>query len=159
MGYSIMQTRDPATGEYADWDGRLRDRPDGTLGSVVIKSVVERLVRRTTGSLVALPANATTTVATYSVPVGSVFKVWGYALSPDSLDVDWFRLSVGGVAEPEIYTRTYAGGMVVDYVLVDNTAGAAPVVVDLVAHNASLTNVRRAGGYVLLEDITATFSG
>ncbi len=159
MGYSIQQIRDPDTGEYVDWDGRLKERPDGTLGSVHIKSVVERKVRRGKGSLVPLPVNDQAVVASYSVPVGAVFKVFGYAVSPDSLDVDWFRVEVNGAAEPETYTRTYGGGMITDFILVDNSGGASPVVVDLVAHNASLLTPHSAGGYVLLEDITDTWSG
>jgi hypothetical protein len=154
MGYAITQIWDPVAQSYVDWDGHILPGPDGTLGSVVIKKVLEEKVTRAKGLDVNLPGNSDTTVVTHSVPVGKAHKIFGYALSPDSTGVDKFTVKIDGVAESMVYTRTYQGGDVTDYILIDNTGGAAPVVVTLVAHNADLVTVHKASGHVLVEDVT-----
>src|SRR5690349_891333 len=57
MGYQIVQIKD-ANGNYVDWDGRLVALSDGTLGSIVVKRVLEDHVTRDKGLDVNLPANA-----------------------------------------------------------------------------------------------------
>jgi hypothetical protein len=153
MGYSIMQIKG-GDGSYQDWDGKLVALPDGTLGQIVVKKVLESRVKRAKGLDVNLPTNADTVVASHSVPVGEMHKVFAYALSPDSTMVDKFTVKVDGVAESVVYTRTYDGGDVEDYILVDNTAGSAPKVVSLVAHNSDLTTAHKASGHLLAEDVT-----
>lgn len=155
MGYAITQIKD-ANGNYIDWDGRLVPQADGTLGSVVIKKVLEERVIRAHGEDVTLPPSADTTVATHSVPVGEVHKVFGYALSPDNSNVDKFLVKVDATLQAVVYTNTYQGGDVDDYILIDNSAGSAPVVVTLQAHNASLATPRKASGHLLVEDVTDT---
>ena len=154
MGYVITQIYDPATQRYIDWDGRLVPGPDGSLGSVVIQRILEQKVSRAKGLDVNLPGNADTVVVTHSVPVGEVHKVFAYALSPDSTGVDKFTVKVDGVAESIVYTRTYDGGDLEDYILVDNSVGAAPVEVTLVAHNADVVTAHKASGHLLIEDVT-----
>ena len=153
MGYSIMQIKD-GTGTYVDWDGRLVALPDGTLGSIVVKKVLEEKVTRAKGLDVNLPGNSDTTVVTHSVPVGKAHKIFGYALSPDSTGVDKFTIKIDGVAESMVYTRTYDGGDVSDYILIDNTGGAVPKVVTLVAHNGDMISAHKASGHLLVEDVT-----
>lgn len=53
-----------------------------------------------------------------------------------------------------VYTNTYQGGDVDDYILIDNSAGSAPVVVTLTAHNAHLVQAYKASGHILVEDVT-----
>jgi hypothetical protein len=124
------------------------------LGSVVIKKVLEEKVTRAKGLDVNLPGNSDTTVVTHSVPIGKAHKIFAYALSPDSTGVDKFTVKKDGVAESIIYTRTYNGGDVEDYILIDNTAGSAAVVVTLIAHNADLATQHKASGHILVEDVT-----
>ncbi|MHB8633030.1 MAG: hypothetical protein ACYDBQ_03550, partial [Thermoplasmatota archaeon] len=99
MGYAIMQILAADGVTYKDWNGQLVPLADGTLGSIVVKKVLEVNVQRAIGVDVALPGNAETTVATQAVPVGKVYKVFGYALSPDSTMVDLFRVKVGATIE------------------------------------------------------------
>jgi hypothetical protein len=153
MGYAIMQIRD-AAGNYVDWDGKLVALPDGTLGQIVVKKVLEEKVSRDEGLDVALPANVDTTVVTHSVPVGKAHKVFAYSLSPDSTGVDKFTIKIDATAKASVYTRTYAGGILDDYILIDNTTGSAPKVVTLVAHNADLATAHKASGVLLVEDVT-----
>ena len=153
MGYAITQIKD-ANGNYIDWDGRLVPQTDGTLGSVVIKKVLEEKVIRAHGEDVTLAVNADTIVATHSVPVGKVHKVFGYALSHDNSNVDKFSVKVDAVVQAVVYTNTYQGGDVDDYILIDNSAGSAPVVVTLTAHNAALATARKGSGHILVEDVT-----
>jgi hypothetical protein len=70
------------------------------------------------------------------------------------MGVDKFTIKIDGVAESIIYTRTYNGGDVDDYILIDNTGGATPKVVTLVAHNGDLTTTNKASGHLLVEDVT-----
>lgn len=153
MAYAIMQIKG-ADGTYTDWDGKLVALPDGTLGQIVVKKVLESRVSRAKGLDVNLPVNADSVVVTHSVPVGQVHKVFAYALSPDSTMVDKFTVKVDASAESIVYTRTYDGGDVEDYILVDNTAGSAPKVVTLTAHNSDLTTAHKASGHLLVEDVT-----
>jgi hypothetical protein len=157
MGYQIIQIKD-ATGQYVDWDGRLVALPDGTLGSIVVKRVNELKVTRAKGLDVNLPVNADTTVVTHSVPVGKVHKVFAYGLSPDSTMVDRFTIKIDVVSEALIYTRTYDGGDIEDYILIDNRAGPNPKVVTLVAHNEDALQSHKASGHLLIEDVTDTWS-
>jgi hypothetical protein len=154
MGYAIMQIYDPTSERYVDWDGHILPGSDGTLGSVVIKKVIEEKVSRAKGLDINLPGNSDTTVVTHSVPVGKAHKIFAYALSPDSTGVDKFTIKVDGVAESIVYTRTYSGGDLDDYILVDNISGSAPKVVTLVAHNADAITPHKASGHILVEDIT-----
>jgi hypothetical protein len=158
MGYVITQIWDPTEGRYVDWDGRLVAGPDGSLGSVVIRKVLERKVTRAKGLDVNLPGNSDTTVVTHNVPVGKVHKVFAYALSPDSTGVDKFTVNVGAVAESIVYTRTYDGGDLEDFILIDNTTGSAPIAVTLVAHNADALTPHKASGHLLVEDVTDTWT-
>ena len=157
MGYQIVQIKD-ANGNYTDWDGRLVALADGTLGSIVVKKVVERHVTRDKGLDVNLPANTDTTVVSHSVPIGKVHKVFAYGLSPDTTAVDKFSLKIDGVTEATIYTRTYDGSDIEDYILIDNTSGSAAKVVTLTAHNADTLTAHKASAHVLTEDITDTWS-
>lgn len=159
MGYAIMQIYDTASGRYVDWDGHIQPGADGTLGSVVIKKVIEEKVTRAKGLDVNLPGGTDTTVVTHSVPIGKAHKVFAYALSPDSTGVDKFTLKVDAVAESVVYTRTYDGGDLADYVLIDNTAGSAAKVVTLVAHNGDAVVAHKASGHILIEDVTDVMSG
>ncbi len=154
MGYVITQIYDPATQRYIDWDGRLVPGPDGSLGSVIIQRILEQKVSRAKGLDINLPGNSDTTVVTHSVPVGEVHKVFAYALSPDSTGVDKFTVKVDGIAESIVYTRTYDGGDLEDYILVDNTAGSVPKVITLVAHNSDALTPHKASGHLLIEDVT-----
>lgn len=153
MGYAIIQIKD-ANGNYVDWDGKLVALPDGTLGSIVVKKVLEDHVTREKGLDVNLPANSDTTVVTHNVPVGKVHKVFGYGISPDSTSVDKFTVMIDGVAEAIVYTRTYDGSDIEDYILVDNTGGSVPRVVTLVAHNGDALTPHVASGHILVEDVT-----
>ena len=155
MGYAIMQIKDD-DGDYIDWDGSLVPGPDGTLGSVVVKKVLEEHVLRAEGIDVAVAGAATVPVATHNVPVGEVHKVFGYGLSADDSGVDWFGVRVDGALKAKVYTRTYQGGQLDDYILIDNDAGASPVVVELVAHNSSALSPHEASGFVLVENVTAS---
>lgn len=158
MGYAIMQIKDD-NGDYIDWDGALVPGPDGTLGSVVIKKVLEEHVSRAQGVEVPVPANSEAVVASHSVPIGEVHKVFGYGLSADGSNVDYFAVHVAGVAKAKVYTGTYAGGQLDDYILIDNTGGVAAVAVDLVAHNASGLSGAEASGFILVEDVTDSQAG
>jgi hypothetical protein len=153
MGYAIMQIKD-ATGTYVDWDGKLVALPDGTLGAVVVKKVLEEKVQRATGNDVVIGTNNSAVIATLNVPVGKVYKIWGYALSPDSTMIDLFTAKVGAVVQTTVYTRTYAGGVLEDYILVDNSAGGGAVAVTLIAHNSDTVQQHKASGYILAEDVT-----
>jgi hypothetical protein len=157
MGYQIVQIKDP-NGNYIDWDGRLVAGADGTLGSIVVKKVLEEKVTRDKGLDVNLPANADTTVVTHSVPVGKVHKVFAYGLSPDSTAVDTFSVKIDGVAEAKVYTRTYDGSDIEDYILIDNSAGSAPKVITLTAHNSDALTAHKASGHLLIEDVTDSWS-
>lgn len=95
-----------------------------------------------------------TTVVTHDVPVGKVHKVFGYGISPDSTAVDKFSVKIDGVAEAMVYTRTYDGSDIEDYMVVDNTGGSVPKVVTLTAHNSSALVAHKASGHLLIEDIT-----
>jgi hypothetical protein len=154
MGYVITQIYDPVEQRYIDWDGRLVAGPDGSLGSVVIRKVLERKVTRAKGLEVNLPGNAETTVVTHNVPVGKIHKVFAYALSPNSTMVDKFTVKLDGTPESVVYTRTYDGGDLEDFILVDNSAGAAPKVVTLAAHNSDAITAHKASGHLLVEDVT-----
>jgi hypothetical protein len=118
------------------------------------RPVLESRVIRAKGLDVNLPGNADTVIATHNVPIGKVHKVFAYALSPDSTGVDKFLVKVDGVSEALVYTRTYDGGDLDDYILIDNTSGAAPKVVTLVAHNADVLTAHKASGHLLVEDVT-----
>lgn len=67
-----------------------------------------------------------TTVVTHDVPVGKVHKVFGYGISPDSTAVDKFSVKIDGVAEAMVYTRTYDGSDIEDYMLVDKRVARSP---------------------------------
>lgn len=153
MGYAIIQIKD-ANGNYADWDGRLVALPDGTLGSIVVKKVLETSVLRAKGIDVDVPALQTVAVVTHSVPVGKAHKVFGYGLSPDTTSVDFFQVKRDASIESKVYVNTYEGGIVDDYLLIDNRAGTAPVVVALEAHNSNAVQARKASGFLLVEDVT-----
>lgn len=153
MGYSIVQIKD-ANGNYVDWDGKLVALPDGTLGSIVVKKVLEERVTREKGLDVNLPVSADTTVVSHSVPVGKVHKVFAYGMSPDTTAVDKFTVKIDGVAEAIVYTRTYDGSDIEDYILVDNTGGSVPKVITLTAHNSDAITAHKASGHLLIEDIT-----
>lgn len=73
---------------------------------------------------------------------------------PDSTGVDKFTVKVDGVAESIVYTRTYDGGDLSDCILVDNTGGAVPKIVTLVAHNGDALTPHQASGHILVEDVT-----
>lgn len=154
MPFAIMQILDPATGRYVDWDGKLHPGADGTLGQIVVKKVLEERVLRVKGIDVVIAANGQAAIATHSVPVGQVHKVFGYALTANSPNVDWFKVEVAGQGEAKVYAATYEGGIVDDYLLIDNSAGAAPVAVVLMAHNADPVSSRLASGVLLVEDVT-----
>jgi hypothetical protein len=153
MGYAIMQIKD-ANGNYVDWDGRLQALPDGTLGQIVVKKVMETNVLRAKGIDIDVPASQTVVVVTHSVPVGQAHKVFGYGLSPEITSLDFFQLKKGASIESKVYVNTYEGGIVDDYVLVDNRAGGAPVVVTLEVHNSNTIQARKASGFILVEDVT-----
>jgi hypothetical protein len=154
MGYAIMQILAADGVTYKDWNGQLVALPDGTLGSVVVKKALEQHVQRDQGIDVVIGTNNAAVIATHAVPVGQMHKVWAYALTADSSMVDSFQVKVAGTAKTKVYTGTYHGGLLEDYVLIDNTTGGAPVAVTLEAHNNDPVNQHHASGYVLSEDIT-----
>lgn len=153
MGYAIIQIKD-ANGNYVDWDGRLVALPDGTLGSIVVKKVMEENVIRQKGIDVDVPGGQTVVVATHNVPVGQAHKVFGYGISPDTTSVDFFQVKKDAAVESKVYVNTYEGGIVDDYILIDNRNGAVPIVVVLEVHNSNALQARKASGYLLVEDIT-----
>ncbi len=153
MGYVITQIKD-ANGNYVDWDGRLVALPDGTLGSIVVKKVLETSVIRAKGIDVDILGAQSVAVVTHSVPVGQAHKVFGYGLSPDTTSVDFFQVKKDAAVEAKIYVNTYEGGIVDDYILIDNRQGSAPIVVVLEAHNSNALQPRKASGFLLVEDVT-----
>lgn len=110
-------------------------------------------VSRAQGVEVPIPADSEAVVASDSVPIGEVHKVFGYGLSADGQNVDHLAVHVNGVATAKVYTGTYASGQLDDYSLIDNTAGAAAMYMDLVAHNASGLSGAEAG-FILAEEVT-----
>ncbi len=58
------------------------------------------------------------------------------------------------VVQAVVYIRTYQGGDVDDFILIDNSVGTVPVVVTLTAHNAGLVTARKGSGHLLVEDVT-----
>jgi len=153
MGYAIIQIKDE-NGNYVDWDGRLVALPDGTLGSIVVKKVLETSVLREKGIDVDVAGGQTVVVVTHSVPVGSAHKVFGYGLSPEATSLDFFQVRKDAVVQSKVYVNTYEGGIVDDYILIDNRGGSAPVVVVLEAHNSNAIQSRKASGFLLVEDVT-----
>lgn len=121
---------------------------------MVIKKVLEEHVSRAQGVDVPIPANSEAVVASHSVPLGKVHKVFGYGLSADGSNVDYFAVHIDGVAQAKVYTGTYAGGQLDDDILIDNTSGAAAIDVDPVVHNASDLSGAEASGFILVEDVT-----
>ena len=118
------------------------------------RKVLEKQVTRAKGLDIDLPGNSDTVVVTHDVPVGKIHKVFAYALSPDSTGVDKFTVKVGATAESVVYTRTYDGGDLEDFILIDNSGGATPITVTLVAHNADIVAQHKASGHLLVEDVT-----
>jgi hypothetical protein len=154
MGYAIMQIVASDGVTYKDWNGQLVAQPDGTLGSVVVKKALEAHVQRDQGIDVAVGTSNAAVIATHNVPVGQMHKVWAYALTADSTMIDSFQVKVAGTAKTKIYTGTYHGGLLEDYILIDNTTGSGVVAVTLEAHNNDAVTAHHASGYVLSEDIT-----
>lgn len=101
-----------------------------------------------------LPGDQEVVVASHQVPVGEVHKVLGYGLSADNTGVDYFGVKVSAALKANVYTRTYAGGQLDDHTLIDNTGGAAPVDVELIAHNDQALSQAEASGFVLIENVT-----
>ena len=153
MGYAIIQIKD-AAGNYVDWDGRFVALPDGTLGSVSVKHLIEAPTVRAEGIDVNVAAGQTVTVATVTVPVGKAYKVTGYGLSPETTAIDYFHVKQDAAVKSKIYVNTYEGGIVPDNLLIDNRQGAAPVVVVLQAHNMDALQVHKASGFLVGADVT-----
>jgi hypothetical protein len=154
VSYAIVQIVSADGVTYKDWNGQLVPLADGTLGSVVVKKALEAHVQRDQGIDAVIGANNAAIIATHNVPVGQMHKVWAYALTADSTMIDSFSVKVAGAAKTKIYTGTYHGGLLDDYILIDNTTGSGVVAVTLEAHNADPVTAHHASGYVLSEDIT-----
>lgn len=153
MGYAIIQIKD-ANGHYVDWDGRLVALPDGTLGSVSVKNIIEAATVRAEGIDVNVPAAQTVTVATVTVPVGKAYRIVGYGLSPETTALDYFQVKQDAAVKSKIYVNTYEGGIVPDNLLIDNRQGTAPVVVVLQAHNGDALQAHLASGFLVGADVS-----
>lgn len=153
MGYAIMQVLDDS-GDFVAWDGRLVPQADGTLGQVIVKDILEDHMVRVKGIDVAVGSGATVTVATLQVPVGAVYVVKGYGLSAQDSNIDTFTVKVDGVAESKVHLNTYQGGILRDYILIDNSEGLDPVDVVMEAHNGAGISSRVASGFLVAEDVT-----
>ncbi len=153
MTYSQLQIKD-ASGVWQDWNGQLQTLADGTLGSVKVASSNEGKVTRDEAHDVTLPVSATTDLVSHSVPVGKVHAIRGYAFTHDNSNVDKFTVLQDATTKATIYTATYKGGLLPEYLLVDNTAGSVPIVVKVQAHNNDGLVAHKGSAYILAEDVT-----